>query len=73
MLYRQQGAFNVEMGYLTVLPVSLGVKIGDLYAKDSHSFRNEQMVGLTTLSGTSRTRSRVRPRKPFRQMYPHFC
>jgi hypothetical protein len=30
----------VEMGYLTVLHVGLGVKIGDLHAKDSNSFRN---------------------------------
>jgi len=32
-----------EMGYLTVLHVSLGAKIGDLHAKDSHSFRKRQI------------------------------
>jgi len=31
------------MGYLTVLHVSLGAKFGDLHAKDSHSFHNEQI------------------------------
>ena len=30
----------MEMGYLTVLHVGLGAKIGDLHAKDSHSFCN---------------------------------
>ena len=30
----------MEMGYLTVLHVRLGAKIGDLHAKDSNSFRN---------------------------------
>jgi len=34
----------VEMGYLTVLHVRLGAKIRDLHAKDSHSFRNEQIA-----------------------------
>ena len=33
----------MEMGYLTVLHVGLGAKIGDLHAKDSHSFCNKQM------------------------------
>ena len=32
------GACNIEMGYLTVLHVRLGAKIGDLHAKDSNSF-----------------------------------
>ena len=36
----------MEMGYLTVLYVRLGAKIGDLHAKDSHSFCNKQMVHL---------------------------
>ena len=35
----------MEMGYLTVLYVRLGAKIGDLHAKDSHSFRNGQNAG----------------------------
>ena len=30
----------MEMGYLKVLYVSWGVKIGDLHAKDSSLFRN---------------------------------
>ena len=34
----------MEMGYLTVLHVRLGAKIGNLHAKDSHSFRNEQIL-----------------------------
>ena len=29
----------MEMGYLTVLQVRLGAKIGDLHAKDSNAFR----------------------------------
>ena len=33
----------MEMGYLTGLHVRLGAKIGDLHAKDSHSFRNKQV------------------------------
>ena len=33
----------MEMGYLTVLHVRLGAKIGDLHAKDSNSFRNKLM------------------------------
>jgi len=36
----------VEMGYLTVLHVRLSAKIGDLHAKDSHSFRN-RLIPLT--------------------------
>ena len=36
----------MEMGYLTVLHVSLGAKIGDLHAKDSHSFCNGQILGM---------------------------
>jgi len=38
----------MEMGYLMVLHVRLGAKIGDLHAKDSNSFCNGQMflVGL---------------------------
>jgi hypothetical protein len=34
----------MEMGYLTVLHVRLGAKIGDLHAKDSHSFR-KRLIG----------------------------
>ena len=33
----------MEMGYLTVLHVGLGAKIGDLHAKDSKSFCNRLM------------------------------
>jgi hypothetical protein len=33
----------MEMGYLTVLHVRLGAKIGDLHAKDSHLFCNKQI------------------------------
>ena len=33
-----------KMGYLTVLHVRLGAKIGELHAKDSHSFRNKQIL-----------------------------
>ena len=33
----------MEMGYLTVLYVRLGAKIGDLHAKDSYSFRKRQI------------------------------
>ena len=33
----------MEMGYLTVLHVRLGAKIGNLHAKDSHSFCNKQI------------------------------
>ena len=35
----------MEIGYLTVLYVGLGAKIGDLHAKDSHSFCNRLIVG----------------------------
>jgi hypothetical protein len=34
----------VEMGYLTVLQVRLGVKIGDLHAKDFNAFRKRQII-----------------------------
>ena len=37
------------MGYLTVLYVGLGAKIGDLHAKDSHSFCNKQ-INLNTFT-----------------------
>jgi hypothetical protein len=40
----------VEMGYLTVLHVGLGAKIGDLYAKDSNSFRNRLITTKTSYS-----------------------
>lgn len=43
-LYINNSAFNVGMGYLTVLQVMLGAKIGDLHAKDSNLFRNRLMV-----------------------------
>ena len=33
-----------EMGYLTVLHVRLGAKIGDRHAKDSNAFRKRQMM-----------------------------
>ena len=39
----------MEMGYLTVLHVRLGAKFGDLHAKNSHSFRNEQMPRLIAI------------------------
>ena len=32
------------MGYLTVLQVRLGVKIGDLHAKDFNAFRKRRLV-----------------------------
>jgi len=32
-----------EMGYLTVLQVRLGAKIGDWHAKDSNAFRKRLM------------------------------
>jgi hypothetical protein len=41
----------VEMGYLTVLYVRLGAKIGDLHAKDSNSFRNRLMLHLMSMVG----------------------
>jgi hypothetical protein len=34
----------VEMGYLTVLYIGLGAKIGDPHAKNSNSFRNRLMT-----------------------------
>ena len=34
----------MEMGYLMALHARLGVKIGDLHAKDSNSFHNRLMV-----------------------------
>ena len=34
----------MEMGYLTVLHVRLGTKIGDLHAKDSNSFCKRQIL-----------------------------
>ena len=38
----------MEMGYLTVLQVRLGAKIGDARAKDSNAFRNGvQLRGVT--------------------------
>ena len=44
----------MEMGYLTVLHVGLGAKIGDLHAKDSNSFRNRLIVALTALMSRKR-------------------
>ena len=36
------------MGYLTVLYVGFGAKIGDLHAKDSNSFRNK-LIGKSVV------------------------
>jgi hypothetical protein len=33
----------MEIGYLIVLYISLGIKFRDLHAKDSYSFCNKQM------------------------------
>ena len=33
----------MEIDYLTVLHVRLGIKIRDIHAKDSYSFRNGQI------------------------------
>jgi len=38
----------MEMGYLTVLHVRLGAKIGDLHAKDSNAFCKRQIVESPT-------------------------
>jgi len=38
------------MGYLTVLHVRLGAKIGDLHAKDSNSFRNRVIVPMAGIN-----------------------
>ena len=45
----------MEMGYLTVLHVSLGAKFGDLHAKDSHSFCN-RLILIHFVLGVSHAR-----------------
>ena len=46
-----------EMGYLTVLHVRLGAKIGDRHAKDSNAFRKRLMVrtGVVARRGHGKT------------------
>jgi hypothetical protein len=57
-LCRQYGAFNVEMGYLTVLHVRLGAKIGDWYAKDSNIFCKQLISeGIANRASTTSWRS----------------
>ena len=38
------------MGYLTVLHVKLGAKIGDLCTKDSKAFRKQQMYPIFAIN-----------------------
>ena len=48
------------MGYLTVLHVRLGAKIGDLHAKDSNAFCKQQIAKIKIKRASYQVRKSIR-------------